>query len=122
MKIQLYEKMLALEPTTSAQEKLFSLMLADLDAISDYRLIRLDNALATPPVYIYVMVFGFLVTMASFGVYRPQAPLVALVLLYTVFVGLVLYLILALSDPFKGIGVDPTTFEHLVELMRSSIR
>ena len=32
--------------------------------------------------------------------------------------GLVLYLILALSDPFQGgIGVGPTTFEHLVEKM-----
>ena len=122
LKIQLYERMLALEPTTSAQEKLFSFMLADLDAISDYRLIRLDNALAQPPVYIYVMIFGFLVTMACFGAYRPQAPLIVLVSLYAVFVGLVLYLILALSDPFKGIGVDPTTFEHLVEAMRSSIR
>jgi hypothetical protein len=33
-----------------------------------------------------------------------------------------LYLILALSDPFQGgIGVDPTTFEHLVVKMRDAI-
>ena len=112
-----------LEPTTSLQEKLFSKILADIDTISDYRLIRLDNALAKPPVYIKVVFLGFLFTMACFGVYRPQAPLVVLVSLYAAFIGLILYLILALSDPFqRGLGVDPTTFEHLVEVMRSSIR
>lgn len=88
----------------------------------EYRLIRLDNALAKPPVYIYIIIFGFLITMACFGAYRPQGPLVALVSFYTVFVGLVLYLILALSDPFQGgIGVEPTTFEHLLKMLRAGI-
>jgi len=53
-------------------------------------------------------------------VHRPQLPLVALVTLYTVFVGLVLYLVLALSDPFQGdIGVAPTSFEYLVAALQS---
>jgi hypothetical protein len=92
---------------------------ADLDAMSDFRMIRLDNTLAHPPVYLQVIVFGFLVTMACFGIYRPKPLLIVLVSLYTVFVGLVLYLILALSDPFEGdIGVDPTTFENLVATLQ----
>jgi ABC-type tungstate transport system substrate-binding protein len=83
----------------------------------------LDSSLAKPPIYVPVIIFGFLVTMACFGVYRPQAPLVVLVSLYTVFVGLVLYLVLALSDPFQGdIGVAPTSFEYLVETLQSEIR
>ena len=54
---------------------------------------------------------------------RPQAPLVVLVFLYTVFVGLVLYLVLVLSDPFRGeIGIAPTPFEYLVETLQSEIR
>lgn len=61
--------------------------------------------------------------MACFGAYRPQPPLVVLVFLYTVFVGLVLYLVLALSDPFQGyIGIVPTPFEYLVETLQSEIR
>jgi ABC-type multidrug transport system fused ATPase/permease subunit len=117
---QLEESVWGLEPATPVQEKLWSRILTDLDVISDYRLIRFDNALAKPPVYIYVIIFGLLVTMALFGAFRPQGPLVALVSLYTVFVGLVLYLILALSDPFQGgIGVEPTTFELLVEMLRA---
>lgn len=116
---QLQQSATELEPTTEAQKQLWSRILNDLDAASDYRLIRLDNALAKPPVYLYVVFFGFLLTMACFGAYRPQGPLVTLVSMYALFVGLVLYLILALSDPFQGgIGVDPTTFEYLVEKMR----
>ena len=116
----LADSVLALKPANAVQEALWSRLLSDLDAASDYRFVRLDNALAQPPVYTYVVVFGFLITMACFGAYRPQVPLVALVSLYTVFVGLVLYLIVALSDPFQGdTGVAPATFEHLVEMLQA---
>ena len=70
----------------------------------------------------YVLILGFLITMACFGAYKPQAPLVALVSLCTMFVGLVLYLILELSEPFQGaMSVDPTTLEYLVESLRAQI-
>jgi hypothetical protein len=62
-------------------------------------------------------------TMACFGVYRPQATCVALVSLYMIFVGLVLFLIMKLSDPFQGdIGVTPAAFEYLAETLQSNIR
>jgi hypothetical protein len=122
LKRQLAKGVINLKPATPTQEKMWSHILADIDALSDYRVIRLDSALAKPPVYVYVIIFGFLVTMACFGVYRPQAPLIVLVTLYTVFVGLVLYLVLALSDPFQSdIGVAPTPFEYLVETLQSEI-
>jgi hypothetical protein len=122
LKNQLAMAVINLKPATTTQEQMVSHILADIDALSDYRVIRLDSALAHPPIYIPVIIFGFLVTMACFGVYRPQLPLVALVALYTVFVGLVLYLVLALSDPFQGdIGVAPTSFEYLVETLQSEI-
>ena len=117
------EALINLEPANSTQEKLWSLIMADIDALSDHRFIRLNAALAKPSVYIYVIIFGFLITMACFGVYQPQGPLVVLVSLYTVFVGLVLFLIVKLSDPFQGdIGIEPTVFEYLVETMQSEIR
>ena len=117
---KLSNSVLELQPTTENQKQLWSMILNDLDTASDFRLIRLDNALAKPPVYLYVVFFGFLVTMACFGVYRPHVPLVVLASLYTVFVGQVLYLILALSDPFQGgFGIEPSTFEYLVEKLRA---
>ena len=123
LKTQLAKGVLNLKPVTPTQEKLVSYIMADIDALSDFRVVRLDSALAQPPIYVYVIIFGFLVTMACFGAYRPQAPLIVLVTLYTVFVGLVLYLVLAMSDPFQGdISVSPTAFEHLVETLQSEIR
>ena len=120
LRMQLEESVWKLKPATPVQEKLYAEILADIDTISDYRLIRLDNALAEPPVYLNVIVFGLLVTMACFGVYRPQRPLIVLVSHYTIFVGLVLYLVLALSDPFQGgIRVDTDTLDLLVERMRA---
>ena len=114
--------MIKLKPTTPMQEKLWSRIIDDVDLMSDYRLTRLDSAVAEPPVYIYVIIFGFLVAMACFGAHRPQAPLIVLTLLYTMFIGWVLYLIMTLSDPFQGIGVEPTSFEQLVEKLQSGIR
>jgi len=119
---QLSDAVMKLKPTTAMQEKLWSRIIDDIDRMADYRLTRLDYAVAEPPVYIFVIIFGFFVTMACFGSHRPQTPLIVLVLLYTVFIGWVLYLILTLSDPFQGIGVEPTSFEQLVEKLQSGIR
>ena len=104
------------------QEHLWPLLAADIDLISDLRLTRLDNALAEPPIYLIVIIFGFMVTMACFGAFKPQTPVVALVTLYTLFVGLVLYLIVTLSDPFQGIGVEPTSFEYLVKKLQGGMK
>ena len=123
LKMQLTDSVYGLEPATPGQEKLWSQILTDIDTISDYRWIRLDNSLAEPPIYIFAIIFGFLLTMACFGAYRPQAPLVALVSFYTVFIGLVLYLILAVSDPFQGgVSIDPISFKYLVETLRADMR
>jgi len=119
---QLQLRVIAMKPDTAAQHELWIRIQADLDAVSDHRLVRLDNALAEPPVYLYVVYFGFLLTMVCFGIYRPQPPLLILVSLYTTFIGLVLYLILALSDPFQGgLGVSPDTFRQILETMRGGL-
>jgi hypothetical protein len=123
LKTQMAKGVLSLKPATPIKEKMVWYIMDDIDALSDHRVIRLDAALAKTPVYLYVIIFGFLVTMVCFGVYRPQAPLIVLVTFYTIFVGLVLYLILALSDPFQsGIGISPAPFAYLVETLQSEIR
>jgi len=122
LRITIETEVLALQPISSDQEVILSRLIADVDVVSDYRLIRLDNALSEPPIYLFSIYVGFLITMACFGAYRPQIPLVVLVSLYTLFVGLVLYLILSLSDPYQGgTGVDPSTFEHLADVLRSRL-
>ena len=120
LRLQISKMVLALDPANSAQKELKASILADLDALSDFRMIRLNQTLSKPPVYVFVIVFGFLVSMACFGAYRPQPALIALVSLYTAFIGLVLYLVMSLSDPFHGGHIiEPVQFEHLVATLRS---
>lgn len=123
LKRQFTEKVIELKPTNSIQKEIRSHILADIDTMSDYRLIRLNHSMAKPPVYILVIIFGFLVSMACFGAYQPHFPLIALVSLCTLFIGMVLYLILAMSDPFQGATIiDPAPFEYLIEELESGIR
>ena len=83
--------------------------------ISNERQGRLNAALGTPPAYGFAILVGLLITITFFGVYRPQPPLFAFLVLYLAFVGLMLYFVLALSDPFQGgIGLNPTLYENLV--------
>ena len=123
LKRQFTEKVMELKPATSIQKEIRSGIIADIDRLSDHRLIRLNHSMAKPPVYVLVIIFGILVSMACFGAYQPQFPLIALVSLCTLFIGMVLYLILAMSDPFQGrIIIDPTSIANLIEALESGMR
>ena len=123
LKRQFTEKVLGLKATNSLQKEIRTHILADIDSMSDYRLIRLNHSMAKPPVYVLVIIIGFLVSMACFGAYQPSFPLIVLVSLCTLFIGMVLYLILAMSDPFQGgTIVEPTPFAYLIEALKSGVR
>ena len=123
LKRRFTQKAIELKPSNSTQKEIRSHIIADIDTMSDYRLIRLNHSMAKPPVYVLVIIFGFLVCMACFGAYQPQLPLIVLVSLFTLFIGMVLYLILAMSDPFQGgVIIDPTPFEYLIEALEAGTR
>jgi hypothetical protein len=123
LKRQFTEKVMELKPANSIQKEIRSGIIADVDKLSDHRLLRLNHSMAKPPVYIIVIIFGFIVSMACFGAYQPNVPLITLVSLFTFFIGMVFYLILAMSDPFQGeTSVDPAPFEYLIEALDSGTR
>lgn len=112
-----------LEATSFIQERSWDRIIGDIDLISDYRLSRLEQALAPPPFFLIVVVFGFFVTMVCLGLHEPAGPLVVLVAFYMAFVGLVIYLILAFSDPFQGMpGVDTAPLEYVLRDMREDLQ
>lgn len=118
--LQLLEGANGIESANPSQEGLKGNIKTEIDRVIDFRLTRLNNALAQPPVYAFVTILGFLIAMACFGVYRPQGPLIYLVTLYTSFVGIVLYLIFTLSDPFQGvISIEPDLYERLVRYLET---
>ena len=123
LKRQFTEKVMELRPATPIQEVLWKNTIADIDTMSDYRLIRLNHSLTKPPFYRFVIIFGVLVSMACVGAYQPQLQLIALVSLCTLFIGMVLYLIIAVSDPFQGAFIiDPAPFAYLIEALESGTR
>lgn len=104
------------------QESLRSRTIEDVDRISDFRLARLQHAIETPSVVLLVILFGYLVTMVYFGIYQPRPALIFLLSFYTVFVGVIIYLMLAMSDPFQGAtAIDSAAFEYLLESMNAKI-
>ena len=113
---QLVVEVLGLTPENQVQQDLRARILDDVDAMSDARQDRLSAALAQPRVFYMLSFLAFLVTMALFGVYKYRPTLVVLLLFYAGFIGLMLYLVLALSDPFQGVlGIDPDQITEVIE-------
>jgi hypothetical protein len=117
---QLGYAVLDLQPTGTAQETLQSRIIADIDRIAGFRQSRLQQAREKPSAVLIVVLFGFLITMVYFGIYQPRAALISLLSLYTVFVGVVIYLMLAMGDPFQGATfIDAGPLEYVLETMRA---
>ena len=107
---------LHLEVNTDIQKILRPRIISDVDMVSDLRLTRLEQALAKPPLFLIVVIFGFLATMACFGPHAPNRLTLVLLTFYTSLIGLVIYLILAYSDPFQGAtGVDPVSLKYVLQ-------
>lgn len=119
--LRLEDQVLQLEDETELQKILRPRIIADVDLVNDLRLTRLEQALAKPPLFLIVVVFGFLVTMACFGPHPPNRLTVSLLIMYTSLIGLVIYLILAYSDPFQGAtGIEPASLEYILREITTS--
>ena len=114
--LQLEDEVLSLQVDTEIQKILRPRIISDVDFVNDLRLTRLEQAFAKPPLFLFVVVFGFLVTMACFGPHPPSRLTVGLLTMYTSLIGLVIYLILAYSDPFQGsTGIDPVSLKYVLQ-------
>lgn len=117
---ELENEVLHLEDDTELEGILRSRIISDVDMVSDLRLSRLEQALAKPPMFLLVVIFGFLTTMVCFGPHEPNRQTVTLLSLYTLLIGLVIYLILAYSDPFQGAtGIEPTSLQFVLDEIRA---
>ena len=112
---------LNLEATTPLQQILHSRLVDDVDALSTNRAARLIKRDSGTPIFLYVAILGFLWTMAFLSVYAPAGKAITYLSAYSAFFGIVIYIILALSNYFEGIGgVTPETFEFLSEFFARS--
>jgi hypothetical protein len=93
-------------------------VIADVDKVANFRVARLQQSRENPPFVLSVVFVGYLITMVYFGVYRPRRAFVALLSLYTAFVGIVIYLILLMGSPFDGAAIlDSSPLQFILEEM-----
>jgi hypothetical protein len=119
---QLEDGVLDLEASNARQKTMRPILIADVDLISDHRLSLLQQAGERPTRILIVVFFGYLISMVYFGVYRPRPIVVGLVTLYTMLVGVALYLVLAGSEPFDHAStVSSAPLELLLEVMRADM-
>ena len=112
---------LNLEATTPLQQILRSRLADDVDALSTNRAARMIKRDSGTPIFLYVAVLGFLWTMIFLSVYAPAGKAITYLSAYSAFFGIVIYIILALSNYFEGVGgVTPEAFEFLSEIFARS--
>lgn len=107
---------LELKPENERQKVLVSRLLQDIDEISDYRQERFYHAKKDPPIYIFIALFGFMITMALFCVHPPKLASMLFMSMFSTFVAVVMYFSLAMSQPFEGpMSVSPRPFEVIYQ-------
>ena len=113
---EIQEDVLNLQSSSELQNSLRSNLLNDIDEISDYRQLRQYATKADPPIFFYISFFGFILTMGIFSVFPPQRNSLILMAFYCSFIGVVIYFILALSNPFIGsLKIEPEALKTIYE-------
>ncbi len=111
----IYNAVLALEPETAAQDSLRGNMLHAVARIAEMRDMRQHHAITGMSALFWIAALGgvFLVSV-GFYVFPPERPNLVLISTYAGYLGLILYTILALSNPFAPPGaLEPEVLEAL---------
>jgi len=111
---QLWRALLALEPAAGADHTLYAHLVGETRAFSDARRLRLADAQGTFPAELWaVLLAGGAVTLLFACLLGGERPLMhgLLTALLAALLGLVLFLIAALDNPWRGpVKLEPTSF------------
>ena len=108
--LEFEDGILNLKTDTEAQKILKQRLISDIDQLSDHRSSRIVAGNVAMPWFLVVVLIGFLISTFMFSVQPPKAITLIFVSLYAAFIGLVLYSIIALNQPYKGltnVSVEP---------------
>lgn len=110
-----YGPILDLQPQTPREQALRDHMIAQAQLISELRWQReaaAHDQLA--PAFWFAIVMGLLMVSALFFTYPPNLTTLVLMSFYSGFMGLLMFFIFALSNPFAEPGrMPPDEFEHM---------
>ena len=113
---EIYRDIHNLEADDKFQQQLKSSLLKDIDEISDFMQVRIYKTRPETPFLLYIALFGFVIVMIFFSVYNPDRVSIAFISLYNSFIGLILYFVILMNNPFIGpIQIQPESFKILQE-------
>ena len=113
---EIYQDIHHLEAVNNYQNQLKSNLIVDIDEISDFMQVRIYKTRPEVPYLLYIALFGFGVVMIFFSVYNTDRVSISLISLYNSFIGLILYFIILMNNPFIGpIQIQPESFKILYE-------
>ncbi|MGZ9809759.1 bestrophin-like domain [Pseudoroseicyclus sp. H15] len=100
-----YQEVLNLTPTTPRQERLLAFMLADVRELSALRDER-ENVAQSPalPLFLWAALVGVILIGAAYFTWPATALNIALISGFGAFTGLIVYMIVAFSNPFAAPG------------------
>ena len=111
-----YHHILDLNPSTPRQTALRATLLADIRQISGLRRIR-ENASnnGLNPLFLFAALIGIVLTGIAYFTFIPNFVTLTLISIFGAYTGLVLFFIVAFSNPFAPPGnISPSAFKSLV--------
>lgn len=114
-----YMKVLDLVPVNARQEALKEIMIHQVRELSELRIKRETEALTgTNALFMFAAIAGIVIMSIAYFPFSPNRVNLLLLLLFGVYTGLVIYFIVAFSNPFSGAGyVEPVRLERLYDGM-----
>lgn len=112
---ELYKKAHDLTCENDYQETIKKGILQDLDEVSDFMQVRAYKTQSKTPYLLYIVVIGMVIVYCFYTVYKPDIISITFLALFNVFVAVILYLVLALSNPLTGpLKIEPAPFELIM--------
>lgn len=118
---QIYKSLYSLETNNDIQEKVKANIINDARMVFDYLQIRLYSTRPESQNLIYTTVFGLIIIMILFSVYKPDLISLSFLGLYVMFIGVVLYFILMMTYPLRGpLQIEAGPFNLLREIIEQN--
>ena len=113
---KMHQKILALKVESDYQQNIKKSLMEDLDNVSDYMQVRVYKTSIKFPFLLYIVFVGMLFIYAFYTVYKPDFVSILFLTLYNIFIAMIVYFVVAMSNPLVGpLKIEPTPFQIIME-------
>lgn len=117
---EIYRDILRLKTENPMEETLKNSIISNFRLAAESIQIRTYQSKPDAPILVYIAIFGFIIIMILYTVYKPDRISILFLSLYNAFIGIVTYFIILLNNPLAGplqVGFQP--FEILEKAIQA---